>query len=200
MAGRHVLILDGHPDAGRLTAQLLDIYQAALPADAQVTRRAIRDLDFDPVLRRGYAGPQPLEPDLEAVWAEIEACDHLVLAFPMWWGAEPSHVTGFWQRILLPERAFRYHGKDPWWDRLLAGRSADVIVTMDTPPPYLRLAYFDPIGWRYRRQLLGFVGFRPLRMFYFGPVRRGGADKSLPGWHRRLARAAASLPQPGRAK
>lgn len=199
MAGRRVLILDGHPDADRLTAHLLDAYAAALPGDAQVTRRAIRDLDFDPVLHRGYATPQALEPDLETVWAEIAACDHLVLGFPLWWGAEPALVSGFWQRILLPGRAFRYHDSDPWWDRLMAGRSADVIVTMDTPPPYLRLAYFDPIGWRYRRQVLGFVGFRPLRMHYFGPVRRGAAEKSLPKWRDRLARAAASLPQPGKA-
>lgn len=87
-------------------------------------------------------------------------------------------------------RAFRYHDKDPWWDRLLAGRSADLLITMDTPPAYLRLAYFDPVGWRYRRQVLGFVGFNPIRMHYFGPVRRGGAEASLPRWQARIARAA----------
>ncbi|TRW97660.1 NAD(P)H-dependent oxidoreductase [Paracoccus sp. M683] len=185
-----VLLIDGHPDANRLTAHLLDVYQQALPAGAQVSRIAIRDLDFNPDLSRGYEEVPPLEPDLARVLELVEGCDHLVLGFPLWWGAEPARFKGFWDRILLPRRAFRYHKDDPWWDRLLRGRSADVIVTMDTPPPYLRLAYFDPVGWRYRRQVLGFVGFRPIRMAYFGMVRRGGVDRNIEKWRARLRKLA----------
>lgn len=196
------LLIDGHPDAARLSAHLLDTYAAALPAGTQVERLALRDLDFDANLPRGYKAIPPREPDLGRALAAIEACDHLVLGFPLWWGAEPARVKGFWDRVLLPGRAFRYHEGDPWWDRLLAGRSADVLVTMDTPPAYLRLAYFDPVGWRYRRQVLGFVGFRPLRLHYFGAVRRGGAERRLPLWRTRVAAAARSatgLRRPARA-
>ena len=150
--GRRFLLIDGHPDANRLSGHLLDLYQQALPAGTALDRIAIRDLDFNPDLSRGYHDIPPLEPDLARALDLIEACDHLVLAFPLWWGAEPARLKGFWDRILLPRRAFRYHDKDPWWDRLLAGRSADLLITMDTPPAYLRLAYFDPVGWRYRRQ------------------------------------------------
>ncbi|MDX5358553.1 MAG: NAD(P)H-dependent oxidoreductase [Rhodobacterales bacterium] len=185
-----VLLIDAHPDADRLSAHLLETYAAALPANAQVERLAIRDLHFNPDLSRGYVDVPPLEPDLDRALTAIEGCDHLVLAFPLWWGAEPARLKGFWDRVLLPRRAFRYHKDDPWWDRLLAGRSADVIVTMDTPPLYLRLAYFDPLGWRYRRQVLGFVGFRPVRLLYFGMVRRGGAERNLPRWRERLVKAA----------
>ena len=49
----NILILDGHPDANRLTSALLDAYAAALPPDAEITRIAVRDLAFDPVLRKG---------------------------------------------------------------------------------------------------------------------------------------------------
>ncbi|MBU3029868.1 NAD(P)H-dependent oxidoreductase [Paracoccus marinaquae] len=184
------LLIDGHSDGDRLSSHLLDVYQNALPAGTGIRRLAIRDMQFDPDLPRGYEDIPPLEPDLAAALDEIEACDHLVLAFPLWWGAEPARMKGFWDRILLPRRAFRYHAKDLWWDRLLKGRSADLLVTMDTPPFYLRLAYFDPVGWRYRRQVLGFVGFRPIRRGYFGMVRRGGAEKSLPRWRARIERMA----------
>lgn len=186
------VLIDAHPDADRLSAHLLDTYAAALPPETEVVRLAIRDMDFNPDLSRGYEDVPPLEPDLAHALDAIERCDHLVLAFPLWWGAEPARLKGFWDRVLLPRRAFRYHTSDPWWDRLLRGRSADVIVTMDTPPLYLRLAYFDPLGWRYRRQLLGFVGFSPIRLLYFGMVRRGGAERNLPGWRARLAKAARS--------
>lgn len=185
-----VLLIDGHPDKDRLSAYLLDAYAAALPAGCVVDRLAVRDLDFDPNLPRGFVDLPPMEPDLVRALDLIERCDHLALVFPLWWGAEPARVKGLWDRILLPRRAYRNHADDPWWDRLLAGRSADVIVTMDTPPWFLRLAYFDPLGWRLRRQVLGFVGFRPIRLIYFGMVRRGGVERNLPRWIARLQRAA----------
>lgn len=188
------LLIDGHPDDGRLSAHLLDIYAAALPGGCTIERLALRDLAFDPDLSRGYEVLPPLEPDLQRALTAIETCDHLVLAFPLWWGAEPARMKGFWDRILLPRRAFRYHRDDAWWDRLLAGRSADVIVTMDTPPWFLRLFWFDPLGWRYRRQVLGFVGFRPIRLIYMGMVRRGGVERNLTRWRERLIRAATSAP------
>ncbi|HNJ48424.1 MAG TPA: flavodoxin family protein, partial [Novosphingobium sp.] len=58
------LVIDGHPDSGRLVTELLDGYAAALPVGTEIDRFAVRDLAFDPVLHRGYAEDQPLEPDL----------------------------------------------------------------------------------------------------------------------------------------
>ena len=186
------LVIDGYPDSGRLVTALLDGYVAALPGGTEIDRFAVRDLAFDPVLHRGYAEDQPLEPDLRRLADAVLACDHLVLAFPMWWGAEPAPLKGLLDRLLLPGWAFRYHRDDPMWDRLLAGRSADLIVTMDTPPWYLRLAYGDAVIKRWKRQVLGFTGFKPVRVFRFGPTRQGGTEKGLVRWNASLARAAAS--------
>lgn len=193
------LVLDGHPDGGRLVTALLDGYVAALPPGTEVSRVAVRDLQFDPNLCRGYAVAQEWEPDLTCLAQEIDACDHLVVGFPMWWGAEPATLKGLLDRVLLPGWAFRYHSKDAMWDRLLAGRSADLVVTMDTPPWYLRLAFGDAVIKRWTRQVLGFVGFKPVRVFRFGPTRRGGAERGMPKWQARLARAAASAPALARA-
>lgn len=189
-----VLILDGHPDEGRLVSHLLDLYQAGLAGDVEVERIAVRNLAFDPVLRRGYKVVQPWEPDLERVGAAIAACDHLVVAFPMWWGSEPAELKGLLDRVLLPGFAFRYHKDDPFWDRLLAGRSADVLITTDTPAWFLRFAYGNPVVRRWRGQILGFCGFKPLRITKFGPVRQGGAQKNLVAWQRKVERLAASVP------
>lgn len=187
-----VLILDGHPDDGRLASHLLDTYQAALDDGVEVERIAVRDLAFDPNLRRGYRQVQPLEPDLERVAAAIVACDHLVVGFPMWWGSEPAQLKGLIDRVLLPGFAFRYHKDDPFWDRLLIGRSADAIITTDTPSWYLRFAYGNPVVRRWRGQILGFCGFKPVRIVKFGPVRHGGAEKNIGAWRRKVERLAAS--------
>lgn len=188
-----VLILDGHPDEGRLVSHLLDTYHAALGAGVEVERIAVRDLAFESNLRRGYRQVQPWEPDVERVGAAIAACDHLVVAFPMWWGSEPAQLKGLIDRVLLPGFAFRYHKDNPFWDRLLSGRSADAIITTDTPSWYLWLAYGNPVVRRWRGQILGFCGFKPVRIVKLGPVRHGGAEKSIAAWRHKIERLAATV-------
>lgn len=188
-----VLMIDGHPDRDRLSAHLLDTYAAALPASVSVVRFSLADLAFDPVLKHGYAKRTEWEPDLHRFAEALDACDHLVLAFPMWWGAEPALLKGLIDRLLLPGFAFSYHADDPWWDRLLAGRSADALITMDTPPLFLRLSYGNAVIKRWRKQVLEFCGFRPVRILALGPVRKGAAEKSLPGWEARIAKLARSI-------
>ena len=193
----NVLIVDGHPDGAdggksRLVTELLDHYARSLPLDASIVRINIRDLTFSPNLQRGYRADQIWEQDLERSAQAIAQCDHLVIGFPLWWGAEPAMLKGWIERVLLPGFAFRYHQKDQFWDGLLAGRSADLIITMDTPPWYLRLVYCDSVTRRWRGQMLGFCGFKPVRVFRLGPTRRGGTTKSLQNWQATLARAAQS--------
>jgi NAD(P)H dehydrogenase (quinone) len=192
----NVLLLDGHPDEGRLVSHLLDRYQQALAPDAKATRIAVRDLVFDPNLRHGYAKRTEWEPDILRFAEALDACDHLVVAFPMWWGSEPAQLKGLIDRTILPGFAFAYHETDPWWDRLFEGRSADVIVTMDTPKLFLRLAYGNAIVRRWKGQILGFVGFKPVRFLACGPVRQGAAEKHLAQWTRSIERRARTI-KPG---
>ncbi len=110
----------------------------------------------------------------------------------MWWGAEPALVKGFLDRLLLPHFAFRYHDDDDWWDKLLEGRSADALVTMDTPGIFLRLAYHNAIVHRWRKQILGFCGFKPARFHIFAPVRKGAAEKNWSKWLKKIEKAARS--------
>lgn len=189
----NILIIDGHPDANRLTSHLLDAYESALPGSATFSRIAVCDLSFSPNLRHGYAKRTEWEPDLLNLARKLDECDHLVIAFPMWWGSEPGELKGLLDRLLLPGFSFAYHQDDPWWDRLMEGRSADVIATMDTPPLFLRLMYGNAIVKRWKRQILGFCGFKPLRFLALGPVRDGEANKRLPRWRSQVEKLARSI-------
>ena len=196
----NVLLIDAHPDEGRLTSHLIDVYEDFLPTDLNRARIALRDLEFSPNLKHGYAKRTDWEPDVERMAAAIDACDHLVIAFPMWWGAEPAELKGLLDRMLLPGFAFAYHEDDPWWDKLLQGRSADVIITMDTPPLFLRFMYGNSIIHRWKKQVLGFVGFKPVRVAPFGPVKDGSADESLEKWRKKLFWMASSISPRAREK
>lgn len=191
----NILLLDGHPDTGRLGTALLDLYQDALPEDVKVTRLAVRDMKFDPILRHGYSKRTEWEPDLLGLAKALDACDHLVVEFPMWWGSEPAELKGLLDRILLPGFAFAYHDNDAWWDKLMEGRSADVIATMDTPPFFLRLIYGNALVKRWKKQVLGFCGFDPVRVLACGPTRQGGAEKQMHKWTAKVQNLAASIKQ-----
>ncbi|NBS22672.1 MAG: flavodoxin family protein [Altererythrobacter sp.] len=104
----------------------------------------------------------------------------------MWWGSEPAHLKGLLDRVLLPGLTFAYHDDDNWWDKLMEGRSADVIATMDTPPLFLRLMYGNALIKRWKLQVLGFCGFKPVRFLALRPVKHGEADKPLPKWRKRI--------------
>lgn len=190
-----ILLLDGHPDRDRLSSHLLDLYRAALPAEAEVETVALRDIEFTPVLRYGYARRIEWEPGLRDLAAKLDACDHLVVAFPMWWGAEPAELKGLLDRLFLPGFAFGYRDDSALWDKLMQGRSADVIATMDTPPIFLRLMYSNALVKRWKRQVLGFCGFKPVRVLACGPIKDGAWEKGLPKWRRQIERMARSITQ-----
>ena len=191
---RSILILLAHPLPDSLCAALARTYaDNARRAGHQVTLLELASLQFDPLLRHAYRQPQPLEPDPERAAQALQACDHLVLVYPTWWGAMPALLKGFLDRLLLPGFAFRYRRDSLWWDRLLAGRSARVITTMDTPPWYYRWFYRDPGIAQLRRTVLQFCGIAPVRVTRLGPVR-----SSSPARRQRWLQAIARLGAAGR--
>ncbi|NTU98375.1 MAG: NAD(P)H-dependent oxidoreductase [Chlorobiaceae bacterium] len=170
---KNILIILGHPDSESFCGAIASAYESgAKVSGRQVKRIDLGRLRFDPVLHKGYREIQPLEPDLlEAKEAVVQA-DHIVFAYPVWWGAPPALLKGFFDRLFLPGFAFRFDGaKSVSWQRLLSNRSARLLVTMDTPPWYYRLVYRMPGHNQMKRTILNFCGIHPVRISEFGPIR-----------------------------
>ncbi|MDG9882829.1 NAD(P)H-dependent oxidoreductase [Pseudomonas sp. GD04058] len=168
---QRILILLGHPSRDSFCAALARQYRdTALQAGHEVRLISLGELDFDPILRQGYRKPQPLEPDLLDAQQAITRASRLVLVFPIWWGGIPALLKGFLDRVLLPGFAFRYKSGSPFPEKLLAGRHAHLLVTMDTPPWYYRWIYAMPGLHQMRRTTLAFCGIRPEKTLTFGPL------------------------------
>lgn len=155
----HILILEAHPDAGRFNGALADAYARGAAPHAQVTRIALRDLAFDPILRGGFRGGQVLEPDLLRAREAIEAATHITVVTPVWWGALPALLKGFIDRTFLPGWAFEHRG-GALPEGLLAGRTARVISTMDSPWWWYALAHFRAAHRSLVQATLHYVGIR----------------------------------------
>ncbi|MEP2736507.1 MAG: NAD(P)H-dependent oxidoreductase [Erythrobacter sp.] len=191
----NILLIDGHPDSERYVTHLLDLYETALPPECKVTRIALRDCEYDLNLKHGYAKRIEWEPDIHRIAEALDKCDHVTFAFPMWWGAEPAELKGLLDRMFLPGFTFNYHDDDTWWDKHMVGRSADVIITMDTPPFFHRLGHGNAIIKRWERQILGFSGFKPVRSLPLGQVKFGGAEKHAAKWTAKVQNMAKSVKQ-----
>ena len=142
---KRILIVLGHPRSDSFCGALAEAYaEGARAGGSEVRAISLGSLPFDPILRDGYAKIQPLEPDLVAAQASIRWAEHLVFVYPLWWGAMPALLKGFIDRVFLPGFAFKFRDGSVFWDRLLAGRSAHLLVTMDTPPWYRVLSDGSP--------------------------------------------------------
>lgn len=169
--GKRVAVIVGHPAADSWCGALADSYAAAARAGGHEVRMVhLAQLDFDPSLHEGYRQIQALEPDLLAAQATVAWAEHVVIAYPIWWGSVPALLKGFLDRILLPGFAFKYRPGKAFPEQLLRGRSAQLLVSMDTPPWYFRWVYRMPGIVQLKKTTLEFCGIAPVKVAAFGPL------------------------------
>lgn len=181
----------GHPAEQSLSHGLMDAYERGATSNgADIRRMNLHDMDFDPNLAGGYKQRQELEACLQNWQENMLWCDHTCWAYPMWWAGMPAQMKGAIDRALLPGFAFAYHEKGPLWDKLLKGRSADVIMTADTPNVFDRLTSGAPARKQVRIKTLGFVGIKPTKTHYFAPT-NSAALNTIEKWKRQLYQAGA---------
>lgn len=169
---KKVLVFLGHPDITSFCAALADAYlKGAKSAEVELKVIKLGELDFDPNLAQGYHQIQQLEPDLVHAQEAIQWAEHIVFIYPNWWGSIPALMKGFFDRAFLPGFAFKYRKNSIFWDKLLSGRTAHLIVTMDTPPWYYRWIYGSPGHHLMKRTILGFCGIKVVKTTEFSIVK-----------------------------
>ncbi|MGZ3786958.1 MAG: NAD(P)H-dependent oxidoreductase [Bacteriovorax sp.] len=172
------LIILGHPDKKSLCGALADSYEkGAKEKGGEVMRLNLIDLRFDPILRQGYKREQNLEPDLVEAQRLIKWANHLVFVYPVWWSAQPALLKGFIDRVFLPGFAFKYRENSPYWDKLLKGRRARLILTSDAPVFWLYFVYFHPALNMMKKAVLEFCGVRPVSVTSFGSIKNASEKK-----------------------
>ena len=168
---KRILVIVAHSATSSFTLALSQAYVAAATAAGHEVRVLhLGELTFDPILHEGYKQIQALEPDLLAAQAAISWAEHLCWVFPVWWGSVPALLKGFLDRILLPGFAFKYRPGKAFPEQLLRGRSAQLLVSMDTPPWYFRWVYHMPGIVQLKKTTLEFCGIAPVKVATFGPV------------------------------
>ena len=175
---KKILIINGHPDKESFCFDLANSYKnGAESTGANCKLINLIDLNFDLNLRYGYRQRTELEPDLLQIQQDLLNSDHIVFVYPTWWGTFPALLKGLIDRVFLPQFAFKYRDNSLLWDKLLKGKSARLIVTMDTPTWYYSLIYKSPGHHSMKKTILEFCGIKPVKIITFGPVKTADEKK-----------------------
>ncbi|MHB0879566.1 NAD(P)H-dependent oxidoreductase [Paenibacillus sp. SEL1] len=160
---KKILVIQGNPVAGSYGEALAQFYvKGAKAAGAEVRLLQLSELDFNPNLLGGYRNKLPLEPDLIQAQESIKWAEHLVFVFPIWWGSLPALMKGFIDRTFMPGFAFKYQKGKPLPDKLLKGRTARLITTMDGPHWYYRFFQGQPGHRMMKDSTLHLCGVKPV--------------------------------------
>lgn len=179
---KKIVIINGHPNKDSFNFGVAEAYRwGALEAGAEVKEIIIRDLNFNPNLQFGYQKRMELEPDLLKAWEMIQWADHLVWIHPVWWGGFPALMKGFIDRLFLPGMAYKYRENSVWWDKLLKGKTAHIITTLDQPGWYYRLFFGRPSVNQLKKSVLEYCGVKPVKLTYIGII-RNSKDEQRSQW------------------
>ncbi len=179
---KKILIVNGHPNAESFNFGIAESYKnGAIASGAKVETITIADLKFNPNLQFGYQKRTDLEPDLLEAWQKIQNAEHLVWIHPVWWGGLPAITKGFIDRLFLPGMAFQYRENSVWWDKLLKGKTAHIITTLDQPSWYYHLFFGRPSVNQLKKSTLEFCGVKPVKVSYIGII-KGSNEEQRKKW------------------
>jgi putative NADPH-quinone reductase len=175
---KKIAIINGHPNRDSFNFGVAKAYRAgAIETGAEVKEIVIKDLNFNPNLKFGYQKRMELEPDLLKAWEIIQWADHLVWIHPVWWGGFPAVMKGFIDRLFLPGMAYKYRENSVWWDKLLKGKTAHILTTLDQPGWYYRLFFGRPSVNQLKKSILEYCGVKPVKVTYIGIIRNSKEEE-----------------------
>lgn len=183
------------------SSQLSDAFVAAWQLSRPGSAVSVRDFAVDPVPHLDGAGfqaflSQPEERSAEqqakvaysdALIAELQAADVLVIGLPMYNLGIPSTLKAWIDHVARAGVTFRYTASGP--QGLLAGKKAYVFATRGGR--YAGTAFDTQTD--FVRNFLGFIGISEVEFVYAEGLNMGEESKSagLAGAHAELARIAA---------
>ncbi len=166
---KKILIILGHPDTNSFSGTMADHYQVgAEDAEHDVRRINLGDINFNPILHKGYSEIQELEPDLVHVQESITWADHVVIVYPNWWCTMPALLKGLFDRVWLPGFAFNFNKKTGKVDQHLKGKTARVIIIAGTHSPFSTWWKYGDYTNEIQHGILGFAGLHTA-VSAFGP-------------------------------
>lgn len=176
-----IVIIQGHPDPSenRLCRALARAYEdGARSAGHEVHLIDPARIDF-PLLRTSdewNSGIDGTPSNLRDAQARCVAADHFMVIYPLWMGTMPALLKAFLEQVFRPGVAVSADKNKP--GPLMKGKSARVVVTMGMPALAYRWFFLAHSLKNLERNILGFVGIRPVRSTLLGMVENADGNRT----------------------
>lgn len=188
--GARILIVQGHPDIGRMhmCRALAHAYaEGATAAGHEVELVEPARLVF-PLLSSAAEwrhGTPP--PRLVAAQESMRRANHIVLLYPLWLGDMPAVLKGFLEQVVRPGFAIAPGGGRLFGEGLLRGRSARLVVSTTMAAPRYRWLHGAHSLKLVRRSIFAPAGIAPMRATVVGGTGEL-SEEQVDRWRERLRR------------
>jgi len=158
-----VLIVLAHPSPASFNHAIArEVANSLTSVGHQVILKDLYAEAFDPLLPAGEAArAATLPPYVATAVAELAGADGIVIVHPNWWGMPPAILTGWVDRVIRVDSAYKFQPGDHGEGvpiGLLKARAALVINTADTDPVRERDVFGDPLERIWRNCIFGLCG------------------------------------------
>ena len=168
-----ILIINSHPDDKSYNYALSERYVVgAKKSGAEVKIINLYKLDFKPFFR-GLEHENTIEDNIKESQILLKWANHIVFFYPIWWATIPALLKSFLERVLVPGFSNENSKSDReflQWHELLSGKTARLIVTMDSPPLFHIFKVKQP-SYHTMKDILKFCGINSIKKTYFGSVK-----------------------------
>ena len=156
-----ISLIVGHPKVGSFN-------HAIAEAAVEVLEKSGHDVSyhdlylekFDPILPDSEIPKvAPVDPAVQMHCDEIAAAEGIVIVHPNWWGQPPAILKGWIDRVLCQGVAYEF-GAGGTIVEHLAGKTAVVITTSNTPRDIELAVFGDPLENLWKTCIFGFCGVR----------------------------------------
>lgn len=170
----NILIIYSYPHHDSLNGKILDTVLQSIDKIHTVKTIDLYSDNFNPVLsfdkvhkRRDLQYDQETQVYRDA----IASSDHIIFIFPIWWSGMPAILKGFIDRVFVQNFAYAYAPKKLIPIKLLKGKTADIIVTHDTPYLFAKLVQKDYGNVLKKQILAAMCGIKVSKMLSLANVK-----------------------------
>jgi NAD(P)H dehydrogenase (quinone) len=111
---------------------------------------------FDPILTQEELDADKPAQDVQRYIDELLDCDGIMIVHPNWWGGPPAMLRGWVDRVFRQGEVYRFTPNGP--ESELAGKTALVITTSNTPREVELEVFGDPIENLWKNVIFGLLG------------------------------------------
>jgi NAD(P)H dehydrogenase (quinone) len=167
------LIIFAHPNSVSFSSSLINaLHNHLLNEGNEVEIRNLYEIGFNPVLSVDDFSmlvdkktPEDVAIEQEYVkWAE-----HIIFAFPVWWGGMPAIMKGYIDRVFAEGFAYDYVDNGSNGNGLLSHLKGTMICSTGLSTEDFKNAQ-DAMKVIGKEVIFGFVGIRPYKQLFYGGV------------------------------